>query len=164
MTDPIVLNATFIQPSQPLWVDWLPAIVSVFIVILGYYANTKLEHDRRQFESRKQAYYELLDAARTVKCFLDRSRVADKGGPEIDRYHGYDLMDHDLNLAAAKVRIFGSNKINDIVNKHCSALFDNDTEYNIFENELIAAIWQEFSRPDSIHRFLQRIKENWNKK
>jgi hypothetical protein len=153
LTYPIVLNATLIQPP-PLWKDWLPAIVSVFIVILGglitYYVNIKLERDKRQFESRKQAYNEFLDVASEVKCFLDRSKEANQGGPKIDPHEGYDLINHDLNLASAKIRIFGSNKINGIVNKYYPILFEsgNDNVYYTFENELIAAIKQEFSMPE----------------
>jgi hypothetical protein len=74
-TYPIILNATLIQPPQPLWKDWFPAIVSILVVILGgiitYYATITIERDKRQYEIKKQVYMDILDASvKTV--FADR--------------------------------------------------------------------------------------------
>jgi hypothetical protein len=141
VTDPIILNITLIQPSQPFWKDWLPVLVSIFIVILGYYVNIELERNKRQFESRKHAYNEFLDALTSVKCFLDKSKDHNiKSDPQ----EGYDLVNHNLSLATAKIRIFGSNKINCIVDKYYPKAFENAI-YDILEKELIEAIKQEFS-------------------
>jgi hypothetical protein len=148
---PIILNATLIQPQKTLWMDWLPVIVSVFVVILGgfitYYVNIKLERDKRLFESRNQAYSEFLDTARKVKCFLEESKNSNPIYAKIYHQKGFDLINHDLSLARAKMCIFGSDKINEVVDKYYSTLFDtgNDMTYHSFEKELVAAIREEFS-------------------
>ena len=57
LTQPIILNATLIQSPQPLWKDWLPAIVSLVVVISGtfgnYLVNKILERNRFENEARR---------------------------------------------------------------------------------------------------------------
>jgi len=64
LTYPIVLNATLIQQPQPLWKDWIPIIVSILVVILGglitYYVNIMIERKKRQYELKRDTYFEAL--------------------------------------------------------------------------------------------------------
>jgi uncharacterized integral membrane protein len=61
LTQPIilnpVLNATLIQPSQPWYKDWLPAIIGILGIILGgiitYYANFRIQSMGSRFQIKK---------------------------------------------------------------------------------------------------------------
>jgi hypothetical protein len=69
LTQPILfngtLNATLIQSPDPWYKDWFPAIVSLFVVILGglitYHVTINVERDKRQYELKKQVYMDIID-------------------------------------------------------------------------------------------------------
>ena len=73
-TYPIVLNTTLIQPPQPLWKEWLPVIVSILVVILGglstYYVTIVVERNKRQYELKKQIYFEALEVFSKYNRFI----------------------------------------------------------------------------------------------
>jgi hypothetical protein len=71
LTQPVVLNASINAilipaPSNPIK-DWLPAIISIVVVILGaiatYYVNNQIEMNKRRFELKQKVYFKGLELA-----------------------------------------------------------------------------------------------------
>jgi hypothetical protein len=92
LTQPIILNATLIQPPQPLWKDWLPVLVAFAVVALGYYVNKKIERIRSEDETRKH----LRDERKELYRRLFREISIFKG-KYLDTFDDIDPNDSNRN-------------------------------------------------------------------
>ena len=126
LTYPIILNATLIQPLQPLWKDWLPAIVSVAVVIIGgiitYFVTITIEERKRHYELKKQVYFEFMDQiTRARRLILEQKRIE-----SLENYltKGLDLKENfcqvkdmypNFDAAKLKVQVCGSDKIKNLI-------------------------------------------------
>jgi len=70
LTYPVVLNASINATLSPaptnLIKDWLPSIISIVVVIIGgfltYFLTIRIEEHKRQYELRKEVYFDVMSA------------------------------------------------------------------------------------------------------
>jgi len=79
--------------------DWLPAVVSIIVVILGaiatYYVNIKIETNKRQFELKKEVYFKGLDLVSETELIFSRAHLLlDKSKIDpIPTEHPFDYLE-----------------------------------------------------------------------
>ena len=140
LSQPIILNptinVTLTQPAQPWYKDWitaLPAIASILVVILGglitYYITITIEHKKRQFELKKQVYFEATKIFSDIFQFmilyrynqekiqpekeklqkekeniLAKKYEKKKPDKDIENVDEFLMRNHDLNAALKKIK------------------------------------------------------------
>lgn len=134
LTQPITLNATLnatlIQPLQPLWKDWLPAFVSIIVVILGgfitYFVMIAIEERKRHYELKRQAYFEFIDlttkATYIMQGFKENIEEARKKNDDSSISKAIESTSNFVqeqapqnNALRIKIRISGSSKVKRII-------------------------------------------------
>jgi hypothetical protein len=98
---PIVITPTInatLMPSPPNPIkDWLPAFISIVVVILGsiatYYVNNRIENNKRQFELKQKVYFDGIDVAMEQVALWSRAHIfIDASKVRIDQLHGDPLQ------------------------------------------------------------------------
>jgi len=177
LTQPILfngtLNATLIQPSDPWYKDWFPAIISIFVIILGglitYYVNFKLDRDKRQFELKKEVYFDSLNTISDILVFAGN---AGYNIPYEKKFlkklkEGYlSARDEDLKEDMIILGGSGKDRIKDEITKDYasdSLLSDyelDEIEYPLPLSNLInSAVLEKYPHMDNLNSELKRSNE-----
>lgn len=166
-TYPIILsptiNATLIPSSDPIK-DWLPSIMAVVVVIIGYFLTVRAQRQQRLYDLKKEVYLDVLKAIIEVRrkweiyneTILDFNTItAEQKRKPI--HHEFDEIIDILRLIEMRLQMCASTKVYGVFFEvKLKALDNNRKDFDaIIEEKLIPAMAIDLRNKETLlERFL----------